>query len=405
MRKTVQVKKSEQILPNTSLVIDYDQPLRSPKDICKVFSNALGKECEIINYQNTKTLYKYTYKGITHYFLSGSVTYLSEPHPIFKKRLQLKKWYKEFYREYKNEPNTQIHLVGIYHYEGLVVFVEFRIEDYIERKLNSSAAHVYSNDIYQAVINGFFEKTDKNNNHITSVLSRNFKKYIDGDIEENDVFALFKKFNDNFCFDEWIDAKQAILKMKHGNWYQWKGTEWPGWLLEYEIAEFVSRESCEEKMMYIGNIKDSSKLDFDLFFGQGNYYGDLKSSDISRSEAPGNDQETVLKAINRYGRLWYVIYEHETVKDTDRNNEMAIERMNLIGTPYTEGRKISYASRMKHSVKFKRMRIYELNRVNMNEALTVFNQGHQPDGSARRPKFFINKQNIDNCIVFSYDAI
>lgn len=83
---------------------------------------------------------------------------------------------------------------------------------------------------------------------------------------------------------------------------------------------------------------------------------------------------------------------------------MAIERMNLIGNPYTVGDKISYANRMKHSVNFKRMRIYELNRVNMNEALTVFNQGHQPDGSARRPKFLINKQNIDNCIVFSYDV-
>lgn len=65
---------------------------------------------------------------------------------------------------------------------------------------------------------------------------------------------------------------------------------------------------------------------------------------------------------------------------------------------------ISYASRMKHSVKFKRMRIFELNRVNMNEALSAFNQGHQPDGSARKPKFLINKQNIDNCIVYSYDT-
>lgn len=83
---------------------------------------------------------------------------------------------------------------------------------------------------------------------------------------------------------------------------------------------------------------------------------------------------------------------------------MAIERMNLIGNQYRIGDKISYASRMKHSVNFRRMRIYELNRVNMNEALTVFNQGHQPDGSARRPKFLINKQNIDNCIVFSYDV-
>jgi len=41
---------------------------------------------------------------------------------------------------------------------------------------------------------------------------------------------------------------------------------------------------------------------------------------------------------------------------------------------------------------------------NMNEALSAFNQGHQPDGSARKPKFLINKQNIDNYIVYSYEA-
>lgn len=399
-----QVLKSEQISPNTSLIIDYDQPLRSPKAISDAFSHALGETCVIEKYRGTKTVYKYRNNGITHYFLAGAVTYLSKPHPIFKKRFQLKQWYKDFYREYKDKSDARIHLIGLYHYDGLIVFVEFAIEDYIDRKLNSSAAHVYSNDIYQAVTNGYFSKVDRNNNRVTSVSSRFFKQYLNGETRENPLFALFKKFNSSFCFDEWIKANQAIFQMKQGHWYQWKGTEWPGWFLEYQVSEFIAREQCESLMLYIGNRKDDSLLDFDLLFPKDHYYGDLKASDINHSEAPGNDQEAVLTAINQCGRLWYVIYEHDTVKDTDRQNEMAIERMKLIGTPYSPGDKISYAARMKHSVNFRRMRIYELNRVNMNEALTVFNQGHQPDGSARRPKFLINKQNIDNCIVFSYDV-
>lgn len=399
-----QVSKSEQISPNTSLIIDYDQPLRSATAICNAFSQALGETCYIEKYRDTKTVYKYKHNDITHYFLAGAITYLSKPHPIFKKRFQLKLWFKDFYKEYKNKPNTQIHLIGLYHYDGLIVFVEFEVKDYIERKLNSSAAHVYSNDIYQAVTNGCFSKVDRNNNHVTSISSRYFKQYLNGETKNNPLFDLFKKFNSSFCFNTWINAKQAISEMKQENWYQWKGTEWPGWFLEYEVAGFVSREHCEAQMLYIGNVKDSSMLDFDLVFPKEHYYGDLKASDINHSEAPGNDQETVLNAINQCGRLWYIIYEHDTIKDTDRQNEMAIERMNLIGKPYIIGDKISYANRMKHSVNFKRMRIYELNRVNMNEALTVFNQGHQPDGTARRPKFLINKQNIDNCIVFSYDA-
>ena len=82
---------------------------------------------------------------------------------------------------------------------------------------------------------------------------------------------------------------------------------------------------------------------------------------------------------------------------------MAKARMELLGNPYKEGDKISYQNKMKHSVNFKRMKIFELNRVNMHETLKAFNQGRQPSGEARAPKFSINKKNIDNFIVFSYE--
>lgn len=399
-----QVMKSEQIMPNVSMTIDYDQPLSKASDILNAFCSALGSGCCIEKYQGTKTVYTYCHDGIKEYFLAGAVTYLSKPHPLFKKRYQLKQWFKDFYEEHKNDENTKIRLVGLYHYNGLVVFVDFNLKDYITRKLNSSAAHVYSNDIYQAVTNGIFEKVDRNNNRISVVLSRNFKDYLNGKARGNVIFDLFRKFNAGFTFGQWITAVEAISEMKEKSWYQWKGAEWAGWLLEYKVASFVEEENCENQMMYIGNKKDDAMLDFDLYFKELNFYGDLKASDITKKEAPGNDQETVLEAISKYGKLWYVIYEHETIKDTERNNEMAKGRMELLGDSYVEGEKISYCSRMKHSVNFRRMRIYELNRINMNDALSAFNQGHQPDGSARKAKFLINKSNVDNCIVFSYDA-
>lgn len=399
-----QVSKSEQIAPNMSMLLDYDQPLTSVKDILNAFKNALGDDCSIEKYNGTKTVYKYKHNGVTEYFLAGSITYLSKPHPLFKKRYQLKPWHKEFYQEHKDNPNERTHLVGIYHYEGLVVFVEFKLEDYIDRKLNSSAAHVYSNDIYQAVCNGLFEKKDRNNNHISVVISRKFKDYLLGEAKGNSIFDLFGRFNGEFAFNDWITAQQAIVEMRDGEWYRWRDTEWAGQLLEYKFSHFIDSEHCQNIMIYIGHIKDSSMLDFDLYFCQDNYYGDLKASDIGHKDTPGNDQRNVLEAITRGGKLWYIIYEHETIKDINMHNEMAIARMNLIGKTYEEGKEISYASRMKHSIKFKRMRILELNRVNMNEALSVFNQGHQPDGSPRNPKFLINKKNIDNYMVYSYDA-
>lgn len=397
-----QLKKSEQISPTMAIVMDYDQPFTKREEFLNAFSDALAVKCSYLKYGN-HVVYYYEHNGITEYFLAGAVTWLSGPHPLFKKRLQLKKWYKDFYDEFKNNPNVKIHLTGVYHYDGLVVFVEYRIDDYIGNKLNSSSAHVYSNDIYQALVNKIFTKVDKNSNHIDVLASRNFKQYIEGEIEDNSIFELFRKFNMGFSFGQWITAVKAIQEMKDHNWYQWKGTEWAGWLLEYKLSEFIRIEECENRMMYIGNRKTADLLDFDLVFKEENFYGDLKASDIMKKEAPGNDQKSILEALARYGRIWYIIYEHETIKDIDKNSEMAKARMELIGKPYKEGDSISYQNKMKHSVNFKRMKIFELNRVNMHKTLKEFHQGRQPSGENRAPKFSINKRNIDNFVVFSYE--
>lgn len=446
-----QAKKSEQITPSLSVVYDYDQKLTKISEFESAFEDALGS-IEVIKYGNHR-IYKYSHNNHDTYFLTGAITWLSNPHPLFKKRLQLKKWYKDVYDEYHFRKDSDVRIVGIYRYDGMNIFVEFDADDYIENKLNSSSAHVYSNDLYQALTNEYFTKIDQKGNRITTISSRNFKQYIDEDIDrveetsghvmaidttaedidtigkiteidtftggdgtveissksispkpmKNSIFELFAKFNNGFSFGEWITAVSAIEKMKSKKWYQWKGTEWAGWFLEYEINEFIEKEQCQDTMLYIGNKKTDEMLDFDLFFKNDDFYGDLKASDINNKEAPGNDQKTTLEAINYNDKLWYVIYEHETKKDTDYNNEMAIARMELIGTPYKEGSKISYKTRMKHSVNFRKMIILELNRINMHEILRTFNQGHNSNGDERNLKFSINKRNIDNFIIYSYE--
>ncbi|MBE6507922.1 MAG: hypothetical protein E7Z77_00760 [Methanobrevibacter sp.] len=449
-----QAKKSEQITPSLSLVYDYDQKLTKISEFESAFKDALGN-IEVVKYKNHR-IYKYTHNNHDTYFLTGAITWLSNPHPLFKKRLQLKKWYKEVYEEYNFRENSDVRIVGIYRYDGMHIFVEFDTEDYMGNKLNSSSAHVYSNDLYQALTNEYFTKRDQKGNTITTISSRNFKKYIDesivaefissgqvhdgdvqdgcviaeyvssgrvhdGDVQEggvvaeyvstghhtrpmkNSIFDLFAKFNNGFSFGKWITAVSAIEKMKSKRWYQWKGTEWAGWFLECEMNEFIENEQCQDTMIYIGNKKTDDLLDFDLYFKNDDFYGDLKASDINKKEAPGNDQNTTLEAINYNGKLWYVIYEHETKKDVDYNSEMAISRMELIGTPYQRGSKISYQTRMKHSVNFKKMEILELNRINMHEVLRNFNQGRNSDGNERNVKFIINKSNIDNFIIYSYE--
>lgn len=398
-----QVNKSEQITLEGSIVEDYDQPLQKREEILNAYKKFLGINCSVEKYGNN-FVYTYTHDGIKEYFLTSSITYLSKPHPIFKKRTQLKSWYKDFYNEYKVKSNTRVRLIGVYHYENLIVFAEFKAEDYLGRKCNNSAAHIFSNDIYQAVVDGLFERVDKNNNHLTVICGDNFKNYLGGHVKGNCLLEFFKKFNKIFPFGKWITAETAISEMKNANWSKWKETEWPGWYLEFLFNEFITGEKISW-INYRGTQPSSCDFDFDVhFLSPTDFYGDLKASDIDKKEAPGNDQKNVLSAISAHGKLWYIIYEHETIKDTSRNSEMAIKRMELMDSPYVEGGHISYQTRMKHSVRFKKMIILELNKINMNEVLKEFRQGHQPSGDARKPKFLISKQNIENCTVLTYSC-
>ena len=395
-----QSQKSEQITSSLSLVYDYDQTMTKRAEFESAFREALG-DIETVKYGNHR-VYKYTHNNQDTYFLTGAVTWLNKPHPLFKKRLQLKDWYREFYDEYIHKDNTDVRIVGVYRYDGMHIFVEFSVEDYMGNKLNSSSAHVYSNDLYQALKNEFFRKKDQNGNTITTISSENFKKYIDGDIEGNIIFDFFTKFNNDFSFGEWITAKTAIEEMKTNNWEQWRQTEWAGWFLEYLTSNFIKKENFQNTMMYIGNKKPEGLPDFDLYFNNDDFYGDLKASDINNNVVILNDQENTLKALHHNWKLWYIIYEHETKKDTDYNSEMAIARMELMGTPYEEGSKISYKNRMKHSVNFKKMEILEVNEINRHLILQDFSQGRNSDGNERNLKFKIDKKDIDNFIIYSY---
>ncbi|BBU47840.1 hypothetical protein JPM2_5330 [Mycoplasmopsis felis] len=59
---------------------------------------------------------------------------------------------------------------------------------------------------------------------------------------------------------------------------------------------------------------------------------------------------------------------------------------------------------MKHSVIFKQMRIFEINESNFKYILSDFKQGHNSgtNHNKREPKFLLNKENINNSIVYTY---
>ncbi|MCR5183968.1 MAG: hypothetical protein K6B46_04620 [Opitutales bacterium] len=400
---------SEQIRPDLSLEVAQDQVL-TPHQQEEQLIKYLGKENCSIKTIIGKNVFVYSKNGTNFILLHKAVHYLGNPHPIFKKRVQLPSWYKDFCLHIvKNKLLYDVRFIGIYHYQGAVVFVDFIKDTYLRKIIHNSSAHIYINDIYQAFTNGVFHKEDSFGNHIYTIRGNKLSNYLSGkELGKSELFALFEKFNNGFSFGQWLRVLPTVKEMQINKWPEWRQTEWPGWYLEYLFNQFINDNDISSLMKYTGQSNKSKKnneFDFDIWFPKHCFYGDLKASDITAKEAPGNDQRTFVECVNMCGKFWYIIYEHETEKDSEVNNYKNVRAYNKFISTVSGGKKkdeLSYAARLKTGVKFLKMIILELNRVNYREALTEFNQGHQPDGSARNPKFLIKKKDIDRFVVFRY---
>lgn len=406
-------EKSEQIDSRLNVEIGHDQPL-PPAKLDAVILSALpsglakrtivkinGKEFPFITYSSPSS---------KHAILSAAVTFLggNGNHPIFKKRIQLKSWFKPVHIELTKQ-GYHVHFLGVYHYEGNIVFVDFATATYMQRKMHNSSAFVYVNDLFRAMKDGVATRKDLHGNQITTIRRNSFTSYLSGSedgLSDSVLFDAFRDFNGEMPFGNWIRGDSAIKEMQQNKWPKWRETEWPGWYLEFKFATFLAQHKVAA-IVYQGNeSKKKGNLDFDLIFPIHKFYGDLKSSDISEKHSPGNDKGNLMAAIDRCDRFWYVIYEHETIKDRDWGNEITrfrYEFMVSLNDPKAKD-PLSYAARMKNKVNFRRMMILELNRANCGELLSAFHQGHQPDGGGRAEKVLINKRNVENYQVFHYEA-
>ena len=406
---------SEQITLDKSLAVSQDQPL-SGKQLQDCLINVLGKnKCKIIKVPPKKWVIEFVDCGKVYHLLLRTCTYLGNPHEIYKKRVQLPLWFNEYtITTNKKDPNIDIRYIGVYHYGDEhhgdnVVFIDFKKDTYLAKKGHNSSAHVYTNDLFQAMTYGIFTKKDFFGNTITTIRKDKLFNYLTNqNSEANSLFDLFRKFNCGFTFGYWLKALDVIKEMHKNDWHQWRQAEWAGWFLEYRFNKFTIDNNVTNQMRYVGSsLKHEGDLDFDIRFEEENFYGDLKASDITKKETPGNDQQNLIECIFKYDKFWYVIYEHDTVKDSEATGyEATKERNRYIKSvdPTYDKDELSYHERMKNAVKFMKMSIIELNRINYRNALKEFNQGRQPDGSARKPKFIINKDVLenDNYVVFRY---
>ena len=407
--------KSEQITLNGQLVFEHDVKMYRPEIrlIYKsIFGNSYkeeiicGKKVDVVSNNNKR-----------FFLLTSQITYLGNPWPTYKKRVQLKNWFKFIYDDFNNDSSVDIRLIGIYRYGSQIVFVDFDKAPYFSRKMHNSSAHVYTNDLYQGIVHGVFSKRDIKNNLITSIRKNNFKNYLFGSTAqpqnfENEILEKIDCFNKTQnIFNDWICVHQAIREMRDANFKKWKEGEWAGFFVEYLYDKFIKDENIKTIMEYINNKDSQSRdLDFDLFFSKANFYGDLKSSDIVKKDTMLNDKGNVIYELKHFKKLWYIIYEHETIKDKDiPGHPYTAKRLEVIrevDPTYKIGHDDTYLSRLKAKVKYKKMFIVEINSINYSSLLEEMTSNfHLPDGVTKRePKFKLTKTNIQNAIIYSFVA-
>lgn len=272
---------------------------------------------------------------------------------------------------------------------------------------------MYTNDLFKGFTNGTFTKIDKNENTITVVSKECFKRYIlDNELLRNEdslLIEMIDDFNKNyFEFNKWIEVQDAVLEMKKNEFKKWKECEWPGFFLEYKFSYWTIIKTIDDYIKYMNNETKEKRLDFDIKFPKSNFYGDLKSSDIAKIDTMLNDAENIQYELEKCGKLWYLIYEHETIKDRNLKDfpytKKRLDVIRIYDPKYKLGEDLTYSQRLKAKVNYRRMIIIEINKINYHTLLEKMTSNfHQPNhGATRKPKFKLTKyillENVRNLV-------
>ena len=254
------MKKTEQVLKNGKIVIDYDQTLTT-KEIRNLFFDLFESKIK----QDGKQYVLYNKIAI----LPCNVTYLGNPHPIYKKRIQLKSYYPE-YLEKNSANNIKTMYVGIYTYNKTRLFVVFEPDTYANKKSHNSSAHVFTINLQYAQRAGKFDKIDGFGNKIHVFNTNEFIRYIKtlaSDSTYVGLDSLMELINDYISSfgrtipKEWkgIDCYNEMLAANDNNARQ---GEWPGWYFEYLFKKYLANTNST-KIKWC-NSKEKGGVDLDV---------------------------------------------------------------------------------------------------------------------------------------------
>ena len=367
------------------------------------------------------------YQGFKYSIRVKNITYLGNPHPVYKKRIQISPDLQEFYGKSKNLGYTPI-LLGIYTFKDNILFVDFNIDDFVNKKAHNSSAHVMTTDLAEASYQGIYQKYDYFENKITVFRKDFVKVYFENLIDEIKNTQIYEKMvaesftNPNYATDkklaatqginlkptimpiniifpimhffknakhEWygIDCYHEMIAANYRNKYQ---PEWAGFYLEYLFENYINKENLLDKILYAQE-KEKDGIDLDLYFPTLNCYGDLKCHSNQSTGIQGNDESTVVNQIKSNGHIFYIVGEHLTVKDSDFNYEVTKYWNSLQEKDDLH----SYEAKMKNRIILLKSYILDINANNFNK-LIQFKQGINSNGKLRNPKIMINTSNLED---------
>ena len=380
--------KVEQIDSSKGVIVDYGETLSNNEIIeiaSDVFTNVELREGHLYG--------RYNNEDFCLYF--KNVSYLGNPHPIYKKRIQIPKTFIELYDKnaYKNIKTL---LIGIYKYKDVVLFCDFNTSTYVKNRINNSSAHVYTIDLLKGLETGFFQKQDRAGNSITVFTKNRVNDFYKSKFEHTEIeskMEIVSTFDDFFktISKDWfgIDCYKEMIRGEYNNKFQ---SEWVGFYLEYLLDSYIAEHHLFDIVKYLQN-KKTGEIDLDLYFSKINSYGDLKAHSDSSGGIIGNDYNTI-DSIIKNGKVYYIVCNHTTEMDKDHGYEVT-KFWNKI---QNKDDILSYSNKMKHDVKLTGYYILEINKFNF-KYVDIYNQGRNSNGNERNPKIAISNKDIGNFLI------
>jgi hypothetical protein len=395
----------EQIDKTGEIVMDYDTSV-SVKEIY----NRIKTYFPNINEDEDGMIFG-EFNGKEYSIRAKNITYLGNPHPVYKKRIQIPTDLQKFYRKSK-ERNRKPILLGVYTYHDNFMFCDFNIDDFVNKKAHNSSAHVYSSDIMAAVKDKIFQKEDYFGNKITVFHPQVVNIFLEDLFSERE--SLIQEFVSNVKSEQYDllpnDVLYQIEKFFEEEKKQWHGRdcyeemiehdyrnkfqpEWAGFFLEYQFEKYINKNNITNLITYAQDKKEGG-VDLDLYFPVIKQYGDLKAHSDNSRGIQGNDWGTIFNLLKKGQHIYYIVCEHSTIKDSECNYEVT----KFWNRMQKKNNLMSYSKRMKNTIVLKKVYVLDINNSN-KQYLTMFKQGVNSNGKLREPKIMIEDKNLEHFII------